>query len=292
MIRRVVVVGGAGAVGALYADAFAGAGCAVSVLDPAADEVGGDVLRPDAAATDRLGAADVVILAVPESVALAAVPVLSTIAPRATVVDTLSVKTAIADAVARSTVVAAVGLNPMYAPSLGMDGRPTAAVVHRDGPAVASVLEVVAARGPVVRVSASEHDRVVASTQALTHAAILAFGTALAELGVDPAVAAALGPPPFATATALLARVATGTPEVYADVQQGNPFAAPARAALGRAVATVDSSCADVAEFTALLATARAALGPELAPASARCADLFDRLRSIDRPESDQEDLQ
>ncbi len=286
MTERIAVVGGAGAVGTLYADAFAAAGRTVSVIDPATDAgAGSDVRRPDARTSATLGAADVVILAVPESVALAAVPVLATVAARAVVVDTLSVKSGMADAVARSTLAAAVGLNPMYAPSLGMDGRPTAAVVHRDGPGVAAVLDVVAARGPVVRVSAADHDRVVASTQALTHAAILAFGTALAELGVDPTVAAALGPPPFAAATALLARVATGTPEVYADVQQGNPYAVAARAALGRAVATVDASCTDVAAFAALLAVARTALGPELTSASRRCAHLFDQLR----PTPDQE---
>ncbi|MBY6364780.1 prephenate dehydrogenase dimerization domain-containing protein [Rhodococcoides corynebacterioides] len=290
MTRTVLVVGGAGAVGALYAEAFAAAGCGVFVLDPATDDAGSDVLHPDDAAADLLGAADVVILAVPESVALATVPVLEALAPTATVVDTLSVKTAMADFVARSSLAAAVGLNPMYAPSLGMDGRPTAAVVHREGPDVEFVLGVVAARGPVVRISASEHDRVVASTQALTHATVLAFGIALKDLGVDPAVAAALGPPPFATATALLARVATGTPEVYADVQQGNPFAASARAALGRAVATVDSSCADVTAFTAVLADARAALGPELMPASRRCAHLFDHLHPTPRRGPDQEE--
>lgn len=289
MTDHVAVVGGAGAVGTLYADAFAAAGRTVSVIDPATNP-GSDVRRPDARTSATLGAADVVILAVPESVALAAVPVLATVAAQAVVVDTLSVKSGMAEAVARSTLAAAVGLNPMYAPSLGMDGRPTAAVVYRDGPGVDAVLDVVATRGPVVRVSAADHDRVVASTQALTHAAILAFGTALGKLGVDPEVAAALGPPPFATATALLARVATGTPEVYADVQQGNPYAAEARSALGRAVATVDASCRDVAAFTALQGDARAALGPELTSASTRCAHLFDLLRTTPARETNQED--
>ena len=289
MTEHVAVVGGAGAVGTLYADAFAAAGRTVSVID-SATEPESDVRRPDARTSATLGAADVVILAVPESVALAAVPVLATVAAQAVVVDTLSVKSGMAEAVARSALAEAVGLNPMYAPSLGMDGRPTAAVVYRDGARVDAVLDVVAARGPVVRVSATDHDRVVASTQALTHAAILAFGTALGELGVDPEVAAALGPPPFATATALLARGANGTPEVYADVQQGNPYAGEARSALGRAVATVDASCRDIAAFTALLDDARAALGPELTSASTRCAHLFDLLRTAPPRETNQED--
>lgn len=110
----------------------------------------GDITAVGDRLAAELGHADLVVLAVPEQVALAAVPgVTAALRPDALLVDTLSVKQRFADAVRHHAPhVQAVGLNPMFAPSLGFAGRPVAAVVVGDGPRVGELLDLVAGWGP------------------------------------------------------------------------------------------------------------------------------------------------
>lgn len=238
-----MVVGGAGAVGAMLVELLRGDGSAVTTVDlrsvPASGQaspaVTGDITAPDSGLRNLLSRATTVILAVPESVALGADT--SALREDALLVETLSVKSRFAAHVAEAPGgFAVLGVNPMFAPSLGMAGRPVAAVSHRPGPGTEAFLARVAAwGGRVVEVGADDHDRLAAATQALTHAAVLSFGLALRELNVSMADIEAIAPPPHATMLGLLARVTGGEPEVYWDVQAGNPHAAHARAALQRA---------------------------------------------------------
>jgi prephenate dehydrogenase len=224
--------------------------------------------------------ADIVVLAVPERVALAAVPTLARLLrPGALLVDTLSVKTGIvAVLAAHSAHLEVVSLNPMFAPALGFDGRPVAAVVVRDGPRARALLDAVDRRGGrVAELSADEHDRVAAVTQAMTHAAVLAVGLALDELGVAAEDVGLLATPPHLTLLALLARIASGGPETYWGVQAGNPHARRARTALAAGLATL----ADAADhgtggdFAALLERARESLGADRDAYMRTCEELF-----------------
>jgi prephenate dehydrogenase len=276
MTTRCVVAGGAGAVGTLFVELLTAAGAEVHVADSAA---GADITAPDALLAAELAVADVVVLAVPEPVALQALgPVAAALSPGALLVDTLSVKSryAAAAAAVRSDV-ELLGLNPMFAPSLGFPDRPVAAVELRGGPRTGELLNLLTGAGArVVRVTADRHDRLAAATQALTHAAVLSFGAALAELGVTADELAALAPPPHATLLALLARIAGGTPEVYWDVQSANPFAETARDALRAGTATLAAAVgAGEAEFTDLLSALRAVLGDRLPEYGAFCARMF-----------------
>jgi 4-amino-4-deoxyprephenate dehydrogenase len=286
---RYVIAGGAGAVGGLFTGLLSAAGAHVVTVDSAparvpgdattVDVVAGDITTVDAVLTAELARADVVLLAVPEPVALAALkPVTAALSPGALLVDTLSVKSryAAAAAAVRSDV-ELLSLNPMFAPALGFDGRPVAAVELRGGPRGEALLRLLSDAGArVVRVTAARHDRLAAATQALTHAAVLSFGAALAELGVTAGELTALAPPPHAALLALLARIAAGTPEVYWDVQSANPFADTARAALSTGTAAVDAAVGGgEAEFGNLLSEMRSVLGDQLLDYSARCARMF-----------------
>ncbi|MFF7968013.1 prephenate dehydrogenase/arogenate dehydrogenase family protein [Streptomyces sp. NPDC007903] len=287
MTRRAVVVGGAGAVGRLFTERLLGAGAEVTVVDPAdapvlgaARRTRGDITDPGPALTAELGRADLVVLAVPEPVALAALPGLAgALAPGAVLADTLSVKQAVTRAVREHAPgVQAVGLNPMFAPALGFAGRPVAAVVVHDGPGVVALLALIQEWGAtVVRVDAAEHDRLAAASQALTHAAVLGFGLALTGTGVSAADLRPIAPPPATTLLALLARVASGTPEVYWDVQHANAEAGAVRKALAEAVHRVADTVehGTEADFAALLGELRAYLGDDLAHHRDTCARLF-----------------
>jgi prephenate dehydrogenase len=281
--ERCVVAGGAGAVGGLMVDLLAGAGADVLVVDVVAPSAEIAYLRGDVRVVDgrleaELRRADVVVLAVPGRVALAAVPPLApALRPGALLVDTLSVKTGIVSAIAAHAAhLEAVSLNPMFAPALGFDGRAVAAVVVRDGPRARALLDAAGRRGArVAEVGADEHDRIAAVTQALTHAAVLAFGLALEELGVTADDLGALAPPPHLTLLALLARIASGEPETYRDVQAANPHAGRARAALAAGLAALAEAVDHGAGFAAILERADQRLGPDRDAYARLCEELF-----------------
>ncbi|MFD4293265.1 prephenate dehydrogenase dimerization domain-containing protein [Rhodococcus sp. NPDC058505] len=279
--RTVVVAGGAGAVGALLARSWTGDGASVVAVD-VRDGPGGDIRRPPPPVQRLIRSADVLVLAVPEGVALAAAAsVAPLLRPGSVLVETLSVKSRFADRVDSlpwGDGVAVLGINPMFAPSLAMPGRPVAAVIHRGGGAADTVLAELRSWGARVRpTTADRHDRVCAAMQALTHAAVLSFGLALADLGVDADETAALAPPPFAVLSALLARITGGTAEVYRDVQVANPGAAAAREALARAVSRLSAAAAaDPGDFAGLLADAGAPLADHAAGYADLCARLFE----------------
>jgi 4-amino-4-deoxyprephenate dehydrogenase len=277
-IGRVVVAGGSGAVGSLFAERLQAAGNDVVIVDLAAPErahpvtrfVRGDVGDPGAEVTDLVQTADAVLLSVPEPVALAGIGRLAgALRPDALIADTLSVKATIVPALGAAAKAAgeaeALSLNPMFAPSLGFAGHPVASVVVRDGQrgrALRDLIEQWGAR--VVTVTADQHDRVAAAAQALTHAAVIAFGAALAELDVDIADLDRMGPPPHTALLSLLARIASGAPEVYWDVQAANPHAPAARRALARGVSQLTGVVedGDRAAFGDLLDRLCGVLGP------------------------------
>jgi prephenate dehydrogenase len=290
--KRCVVAGGSGAVGAMFVELLDDAGADVCVVDldgrdrPIPHGVRfrrGDITQVADGLATELGAADVVVLAVPEHVALAALPgVAEALRPGSVLAETLTVKSAIARAATSLSDISVVGLNPMFAPSLGIEGRPVAAVVVHDGPGVAALLELISRRGGrVVPVSAEAHDRLAAATQVVTHAAVLAFGFALTGLGVTAAELRAVAPPPHATMLGLLARICSGTPQVYWDVQAGNPFAPRARDALAdgiRRVAEVVEGGEE--EFAAALAELRGFLGVDLEHHLRTCVRAFAQTES------------
>jgi 4-amino-4-deoxyprephenate dehydrogenase len=268
---RAVVAGGAGAMGGLMAELLRGAGADVLIADPRAPEPA-DILAPGTALALELERADIVVLAVPGRVALEAVADVSAWMRRgALLVDTASVKSGIvAELAEHATRLEALSLHPLFAPELGFEGRAVAAVTVRGGPLGRALLDAVRAQGAVVAdVDADEHDRATAATQALTHAAVLAFGLALEELGMTAEELVPLAPPPHLALLALLARICAGEPETYSEVQT-NPHARLARAALAGAAADLVDG-----DFAPRLERARRRLGSEAAGFERACERLF-----------------
>ncbi len=295
-LRRCAVLGGNGAVGSMFTRLLRESGADVCIIDtvapagPAARFVHADITAPCAPVIKEVAASDLVLLAVPEAVALSALPLIArAVSKDALLADTLSVKSRIAAAVREYAPRAqAVSVNPMFAPSLGLAGRAVATVVLRGGPRVEEFLSLLMAHDArIVRLSPDRHDRVVAATQALTHATVLAFGLALGELGLTADELCAMAPPPHTLMLALLARITAGTPEVYWDVQAANPFAATAREALAGAAGDLLGLCDDKAAFTVSLVSAAQILGRRLADYQALCARIFKDMPSPDGPAGD-----
>lgn len=286
-LGRCVLIGGNGQIGRMFAGLLTTRGSVVTCIDPTqppssvlrkATWLPGDARRPDAAMTAAIGAADLLLVAVPEQVAAEAITAVAPLlSPGALISDTLSVKSGIAEVLERQVRGCEVlSINPMFSPVLGIAGQSVAAVPLAVGPRAAEFLDVLRAAGAsVVEVTAREHDMITAVSQAATHAAVLAFGLAAGSLGVDIGVLTALAPPPHATLLAVLARIASGTPEVYWDIQHGNPMAAAARMALRDGVDRV-SAAATEAEFADILAEVGDFLGPDAqARLAQQCQHLF-----------------
>jgi len=285
-LANVVVIGG-GAVGRLFIAALADAGSAVTVVDRTAAphvQLVLDACTPSPALDAALATADGALLALPEQAALDALPhLLAALPAGALLADTLSVKTPFVQAaLAAGAPVELCSLNPMFAPSLGFAGRAVLAVEPTSGPRSRALLALLRERTHVVTVpDAQAHDRATAALQVATHAGVLAFGLALAQLDADLEVLLPAAPPPFLALLALLARIADGAPETYADIQRANPFAATARGALSDALQQLDAAARDVdpEALEALIAAAAAPLGSHREKLAAQAAGLLAQLR-------------
>ncbi|HZV73804.1 MAG TPA: prephenate dehydrogenase/arogenate dehydrogenase family protein [Conexibacter sp.] len=292
-LARCALVGGNGAVGRLFAGALAGARCEITIVDaaptphPEVRELGPyvalDVRRPSPALRDAFAGTDCVVLALPEAAALDALPhLLAALPADALLADTLSVKTPFAQAaLAASASRELLSLNPMFAPALGFAGHAVLAVELMPGPRSRALLALLSERAAIVTLpDAATHDRMTAALQVAAHAGLLAFGLGLAQLGTDLDALLPAAPPPFLALLALLARIASGSPETYGDIQRANPFAAEARAALAAGLAQLDTAAldADPQRVEALVAEAGALLGPHREGLAAQAAALLARL--------------
>ena len=283
--RHVTVVGGCGSIGRLLLPLWDIDGTRLVVVDRVvgtvpATVIVGDITAPTPDVIEAVRDADIVVLALPESIALQAVSfVADNASPTALLVETLSVKSHIHQRIVREAPhLQSVGINPMFAPALGFSGRPVGAVVHHTGPAVAPFLHALTGCGArVVELSADEHDRRCAATQALTHAAVLTFGLALANLGVAGEELTTIATPPHNAMLALLSRVAGGLPAVYLDIQSGNPYAVDARKAFASAAAEL-SDVVDRGgerEFGELMTRAMSPLGDQGEAFRATCTRMI-----------------
>ncbi|MGN6215475.1 MAG: prephenate dehydrogenase dimerization domain-containing protein [Solirubrobacterales bacterium] len=269
-LARTVIVGGAGEVGRMVRRVIGPAVGWVEIVDLEARPWGrdprctcsrSDVMRWVEREGTLLRRADCVVLAVPEEVALRAVEPLAQRMPEdALLVDTLSVKGPIVSRLRRLPLrLEKLSLNPMFAPSLDLRDQAVLAVEVSAGPRARLFLELFrSAGGRVVPCGAEEHDRATAALQGLTHATLLGFGAALRELDGDAEQLLRIAPPPFVALLALLARVLSGNPMTYFDIQASNRCAGEARAALARANGelgrAVDGGPAAFAELLSSLA--------------------------------------
>lgn len=273
---QITVVGAAGAVGSLFARKLGAAGWSVWGLDRRAPEVDLDALvladatAPDPPARALLARSEAVLLCLPEEAALRALSALPS--PLGLLADTLSVKTPLFAHLAGAQLTCEVlSLNPLFAPSVGFAGQAVAAVRARAGARGDALLALLRGWGArVITLSAEEHDRAAAATQAATHAALLALA-GVATAGTSVEALAAMAPPPHLLCLSLAARIAAAAPETYWDIQRHNPHAREARRGLAAALAAIDDAVEadDRARFLDVLADLRRRLGASLADTAA-----------------------
>lgn len=207
-----------------------------------------DLRAIDAATSKALSKADLVVLALPETIVIECWPnIAGHLHGGALVVDTLSVKTPFAEAFQASGVSnVLLSINPMFAPSVGFDGG-NVAVVRLGSSALSDhLIDVLSGWGArLTFLDAGEHDEISAVVQAATHAAILTFGMAVHESGRDVSSLEPMMTPPHRTMLALLARMLSAAPEVYWEIQSGNRHANDARAGLAAGIRRISQIVED-----------------------------------------------
>jgi prephenate dehydrogenase len=276
MLKSTVILGGSGQAGSLLIRSLANRGAAITVVDLCVPANGGreqryiqaDVTRPSAEFDKTIHDADCVCICLPEQIALDSAPrLLSAMADGALWVDTLSVKGPIARAIeAHSPRLEILSINPMFAPALGWQGHAVAAVEFgQRGPKADFFIELLAQWGASVEtVTAETHDRLTAALQVATHAAALAFGSALLELNYDVKAALRMATPPHRILLGLLHRIISQNAEVYWDIQAYHPHAAAVRQDLTESLKAMQSLAGrgDIGEFKRLFQDLRSLLGP------------------------------
>lgn len=273
--RSAIVVGAAGGMGRMFLDRLAAAGCKTIGWDISEGDrvTTADILDLSDDMRRALRAADLILLAVPDGVAAqAAAGVASAMDPEAMLVDCTSVKAPYVEAVGHAGSCGLVSVNPLFGPGLAWAGRSIAVTELRPPRFPERLTGFLEGSGlEVIRLDAESHDRLAAEAQAQLHAAILGFIMSASADGM------LFDTPPNRVMRMLGARILSGEPQVYWEIQTSNPFAGEARRRLIAALQTLDEICAagDHERFARLLVGARGHLGGDTAKLSAQCVKLF-----------------
>ncbi|WP_339531022.1 prephenate dehydrogenase dimerization domain-containing protein [Pseudomonas mucidolens] len=289
---KVLILGGAGRVGQFLSKLLKPAVGAHVLIDLVAPREAVEyrvmsALDLPTHAPDLLREASMLVFALPEDAALAALECLGKHCRAHVVVNTCSVQVPFQSAMREILPsVTSVGINPMFSPSLDWRGRPVAMCEPSPSSAGEMLEALLASNGMNVRrLTPIDHDQIMALCQTLPHAAILIFALTLARSGCDLQSLDALAPPPMRTMLALVARMLQNDPQTYWDIQKYNAAAQDQRDQLNASLAQLSalSQQPTVSGFASELENVRLLLGEHAGPYGEACANLFDLLAQSGR---------
>jgi prephenate dehydrogenase len=158
------------------------------------------------------------------------------------VLDTLSIKSGIASIYLEKGL-SALSINPMFGPDLELAARNMIVCNYANNADAEWLVSLFSNRGVrVTFLSADEHDKVTSIVQAATHAAIMAFGSALSKFGIDINKQLVVSTPLFYSLYAIYSRIISGNSDVYWEIQTENPYAEAARSVLIDSLQSIDNT--------------------------------------------------
>lgn len=193
-------------------DAAAARAAVAAFEERVADQPDAPAAAVDDADAPDDGSVDLVCVAVPISAVPEAVAEHGPRAERAVVDVSGEMATAVEALADAAPDCERASFHPLFAP----DNEPgnCAVVVDRGGPVVRTIRDALADRGNhVFDTTPEEHDRAMATVQARTHAAVLAFGLAAEDVPEE------FHTPVSGPLADLVANVTGGNPAVYAEIQ-------------------------------------------------------------------------
>lgn len=209
-INKVVIIGGAGALGKVFVALFEQSDYTVTSLE-----------KDDWAEADEIfRGADLVIVAVPIKLTVSVIEGLSVLPKQCILADITSVKDHPLQAMLKVHQGPVVGLHPMFGPdSPGMIKQVVVVCHGREPDKYEWLLEQMRTWGAVLHESSSkEHDSAMAFIQVMRHFSTFVYGQHLKE--EDPSLASLLmfSSPIYRLELAMVGRLFAQAPELYADI--------------------------------------------------------------------------
>jgi chorismate mutase/prephenate dehydrogenase len=255
--QRALVIGGAGKIGAWFAQFLASQGFAVEIADPA----GGTGALKDLRSSPLDH--DFIVVATPLAATNQILTALAERRPGSVIFDVGSVKTPLRGGLEalREAGLRVTSIHPMFGPSTELlSGRHVIFIDLGAGDALARARALFApTMVEQVVMSLDEHDRLIAYVLGLSHAVNIAFFTALAGSGETAPRLVQMSSTTFDSQFDIASAVAQESPELYFEIQRSNDYGAESLDALAQAVGALRAAvqAGDQARFTALMDAGR-----------------------------------
>jgi chorismate mutase/prephenate dehydrogenase len=268
---RVLVLGGAGAMGGWLAQFLSLVGHRVDAVDPAWASISRAEGRFAALAeVGDLNVYDFIVVAVPLAATPSALADLLARSPAGVVVEIASIKSHLMTVLeeARDASVKVSSLHPMFGPGKSPYEQLTFVLACQDDTESERQRVEPLLRHPythVITIPFAHHDRLMGWLLGLAHLTGMVFGSALTRSGLDPAELQACASTTFMRQAATAESVLSEDPALYLDIQRLNPH----RDAVYRATReTLDElvglvAAGDMEGFRTTLTAARRAVSTE-----------------------------
>ncbi|WP_417614563.1 bifunctional chorismate mutase/prephenate dehydrogenase [Oceanisphaera sp.] len=214
-LGKVVVVGGAGQLGGLFAQLLTLSGYTVEILE----KDGWDQ------AEALLSGAGLVVVAVPIDQTVAVIERLPTLDERCILVDLTSIKAEPLAAMLKAHQGPVLGLHPMFGPDVSSLAKQV--IIYSEGRGseqyewLLAQMRIWGARLQVV--NAEEHDQAMSLVQALRHFTSFAYGAHLCAEQADLSQLLRLSSPIYRLELAMVGRLFAQDPVLYADIILSSP---------------------------------------------------------------------
>jgi len=268
---RVLVVGGAGAMGSWLRSFFEVIGHHVDIVDPALATMPAAAGRiASAVVPDDLSRGDAVVVSVPLGLTPAVLDDVLARRPPGLVVEIASIKDHVLPVLthARNAGLRVAALHPMFGPGKSLYEPMTFVLACLDDPADERARLEPLLRHPythVVAVPLAHHDRLMGWLLGLAHLTGMLFGAALSRSGLEPEELRACASTTFTRQAATALSVLSEDPDLYLDIQRLNPHRGDVYAAARQALADLSArvEAGDREGFRGALTAARRAVGDE-----------------------------
>jgi chorismate mutase/prephenate dehydrogenase len=233
--KHITIIGGAGQMGRLFERTLAARGHTITVLDR----------NDDPSTHTAIRVSDIVIIAVPMNLA---VSMIREIAPLmrsdALLCDINSLKSDVCAAMKEHGESEALGLHPMFGPSVrSLRRQKVVSCPVRTGPVTQWLLGELGRMGlEVVDSDPDVHDQMMAVIQVLVHFSTIVMGEALRRTGTSVTDSLKFTSPIYRLELAFVGRLFTQNPDLYAEITMTNPHGATVRQAFLDAARALDHS--------------------------------------------------